>query len=451
MRRLYAILFLVILSAGTFAQSPQKMSYQAVIRNSSDQLVNTHAVGMRISILQGTETGAAVYVETQIPTTNTNGLVSIEIGEGTPVSGIFADIDWSAGPYFLKTETDPAGGTSYSITGTSQLLSVPYSLYSKTAENFVSGTSTGDMQYWNGSSWVLLPRGEAGQVLTINDSDIPQWKNATSVSLLPAIVTNVNSTNVHEFTATISGTVNPNGLMTSVYIEYGLTTSYGVEEWYEEDYLYGNSDIIVSINLPQENGGHYSNPFLIPGTTYHYRMVVENPVGITRGPDMTFTTATTTVTVGQSYQEGIVAYIFHPDDPGYVEGQTHGLVAAPGDQSTGIQWYNGSYTTIGAYGQDIGTGNSNTNMIVANQGVGSYAAKLCYDLVLGAYSNWYLPSHYELDKILSNKLAIGGFADEYYWSSTEDGQTTAHASDDEGSGWAAGKEETLRVRAIHSF
>jgi uncharacterized protein (TIGR02145 family) len=124
----------LLISSSIIAQSPQKMSYQAVIRNSSDQLVTNHAVGMRVSILQGSETGTPVYVETQTTASNLNGLVTIEIGGGTPVTGTFAGIDWSTGTYFIKTETDPAGGTSYSITGTSQILSVPYALYSNSVK-----------------------------------------------------------------------------------------------------------------------------------------------------------------------------------------------------------------------------------------------------------------------------------------------------------------------------
>jgi hypothetical protein len=138
------------------------MSYQAVIRNGSDQLVANHAVGMRISILQGSEIGTPIYVETQTPTTNTNGLATIEIGGGTPVTGIFASIDWSTGTYFIKTETDPTGGTSYTITGTSQLLSVPYALYAKTVANYnetdpifgaspAHGISSTSINNWNTS------------------------------------------------------------------------------------------------------------------------------------------------------------------------------------------------------------------------------------------------------------------------------------------------------------
>ena len=118
---------------GAFAQAPEKMSYQAVIRNSSGELVKSSNVGMQISILKGSATGTAVYVETQIQTTNANGLVTLEIGDGTIVTGTFDGIDWSTGIYFIKIETDPTGGTSYSITGTSQLLSVPYALYAKNA------------------------------------------------------------------------------------------------------------------------------------------------------------------------------------------------------------------------------------------------------------------------------------------------------------------------------
>ena len=144
MKRLYTILFVAVcIGINAFPQVPEKMSYQAVVRNSSNQLVISQAIGMKISILQGTSTGTIIYQETYNPTpqTNANGLVSIEIGGGIPITGTFSAINWANGPYFLKTETDPAGGTSYTITGTSQLLSVPYALYAKTAEN-VTGDIT---------------------------------------------------------------------------------------------------------------------------------------------------------------------------------------------------------------------------------------------------------------------------------------------------------------------
>ncbi len=131
MRKLITFLFAVLLAtASVLAQAPQKMSYQSVIRNSGNALITSKAVGMRISILQGSSTGTAVYVETQMPTTNSNGLVSLEIGSGNVILGTFSTINWGAGPYFIKTETDPLGGVAYSISGTSQLMSVPYALFS---------------------------------------------------------------------------------------------------------------------------------------------------------------------------------------------------------------------------------------------------------------------------------------------------------------------------------
>lgn len=128
------------------AQAPQKMSYQAVIRNSSNLLVANTNVGIKISILQTAPNGTVVYSETHTPTTNANGLATLEIGGGTLLSGNFATINWANGPFYIKTETDPAGGISYSIISTSQLLSVPFALYAANAGNSpksweVSGTN----------------------------------------------------------------------------------------------------------------------------------------------------------------------------------------------------------------------------------------------------------------------------------------------------------------------
>ena len=134
----FAVLFLTV--AG-WAQSPEKMSYQAVIRNASNQLVTNQLISMKISILKASPAGTAVYIETQSPTSNSNGLISIEIGGGVVQSGTFSSINWADGNYFIKTETDPTGGSDYSVSGTSQLLSVPYAFYAKTAGSTVGNAS----------------------------------------------------------------------------------------------------------------------------------------------------------------------------------------------------------------------------------------------------------------------------------------------------------------------
>lgn len=123
----------LLLPRHALTQSPEKMSYQAVIRDFTNTLITNQTIGMQISILQGSPNGIPVYVEHHNPLTNANGLVSLEIGTGTIVSGSFSSIDWASGPYLIKTETDPNGGNNYSITGVSQLLSVPYAMYAKTA------------------------------------------------------------------------------------------------------------------------------------------------------------------------------------------------------------------------------------------------------------------------------------------------------------------------------
>ena len=191
----------VLLTIPAVAQAPQKMSYQAVIRNSNDQLVVNTSVGMRISIQKMFFSLAPdppyyidVYVETHSAGTNANGLVNLEIGEGTVEEGDFSEIDWDDGYFFILTETDPEGGTNYTITGRSPLLSVPYALYAKSSETInggieetdpsvPAGTSAGEMQYWDGSEWVTVPPGSEGQFLSISNG-VPVWVTLAGVAVL---------------------------------------------------------------------------------------------------------------------------------------------------------------------------------------------------------------------------------------------------------------------------
>uniref|UniRef100_UPI00404846BD collagen-like triple helix repeat-containing protein n=6 Tax=Algoriphagus sp. TaxID=1872435 RepID=UPI00404846BD len=125
---IFSFLFLLA-STAVWAQVPQQISYQSVIRDGNNVVVASSPVGIKISLLQGTAAGTAVYVETHSKTTNANGLVSLEIGTGTVLSGSFTSIDWANGPYLIKTETDPTGGVNYSIPAVMALNSVPYALY----------------------------------------------------------------------------------------------------------------------------------------------------------------------------------------------------------------------------------------------------------------------------------------------------------------------------------
>ncbi|MFN5417285.1 MAG: hypothetical protein ACK5B9_09535 [Flavobacteriia bacterium] len=160
------ISFICLLSFSVFfAQSPQKMSFQAVVRNAQNQLVQNSNVGIKISILEASASGTSVYAETHLPITNENGIFTIEIGNGTLLSGNFSQITWSTNSYWLKTEVDPLGGNNYTISTVSQFLSVPYALHSSFAENsgneiqniIDNGNGTLTFEYLNGSSFTTAP------------------------------------------------------------------------------------------------------------------------------------------------------------------------------------------------------------------------------------------------------------------------------------------------------
>jgi formylglycine-generating enzyme required for sulfatase activity len=182
MKNLLTLLLISFIALSALAQAPQKFSYQTVVRNASNQLLVGQTVGIKISILQGSVNGSPVYAETHAPQTNANGLATLEIGGGSILSGNFANINWANGPFFVKTETDPNGGNNYAITNTSQLLSVPYALYS------MNGVPVG---------------GTHGQTLT-NCNGIPTWtfdgncpESIASLNCNDAIITQSGDSSIY--------------------------------------------------------------------------------------------------------------------------------------------------------------------------------------------------------------------------------------------------------------
>lgn len=138
--------YFIFLCAGVFAQGPEKMSYQAIVRNIDGSILAESQVGLKIGVIQGSTNGQRVYEEIHNQVTNENGLVSLQIGSGDVTFGDFSDIDWSNGSFFLETQMDLDGGSNYTLTGLTELLSVPYALHAKTASSLVSSDDVYDLK-----------------------------------------------------------------------------------------------------------------------------------------------------------------------------------------------------------------------------------------------------------------------------------------------------------------
>jgi len=207
MKSISLIFMLLALSTFVYSQAPNKMSFQTVVRNSQGKLVVNKSIGVRISILQYTSTGNPVYVETHSTSSNANGLLTLEVGSGSVEAGTFSTIDWVQGPYFLKTEMDADGGANYAILGVTEFVSVPYALNANNAKmsdatkSLSNGANVGDMNYWNGTTWVPLNKGTQGQTLTFCDGK-PAW---TLGGVCPGTISSLNcatATNIGTLTAT---------------------------------------------------------------------------------------------------------------------------------------------------------------------------------------------------------------------------------------------------------
>lgn len=344
-----SILAIATISLSSFGQAPEGFKYQAVIRDASNLILTSQAVGVQLTIQQGSIGGTVVYTETFAPTTNSYGLVNLEIGTGTTLDD-FALIDWSAGPYFMETAIDITGGTSYSVMGTSQLMSVPYALHANTAENV-----TNDL---------------------VDDADADAMNEIQDLQLLGNILMITN-----------------NGTATSIDLSGYLDNTDTQLDETAVDAFVSNNGYITSPDDADADPNNEIQTISRTGTTVILSNgggTFEDSVGVyTAGAGIDITgnvvsTTEPTYTIGLWPELG--GYIFRVSADG-----KHGLVAETVDQDYTL-WYEAQ--------------NSISNP--SNHSIDGQK-----------FSDWRMPTKYELNEMYVQQAAIGGFTLNYYWSSTE--------------------------------
>ncbi len=441
-----SLVAIATISLSSLGQAPEGFKYQAVVRDAGNLILNNQAVGMRMTIQQGSIGGTAVYTETFIPTSNAYGLVNIEIGSGNTTDD-FSTIDWSAGPYFIETAIDVTGGTSYTVMGTSQLMSVPYALYAKTSGNGAGPQGPAGNDGIDGAVGATGPAGPTGLTGATGAQGPIGLTGATGLTGPQG----PQGPAGNDGAVGATGPAGPTGLTgeTGLTGATGATGATGPQGPAGNDGAQGLQGIQGPVG-PQGPAGADGQG----GVTTAGSGINVTGAGTVVSPYVVSTTSTCGLAIGQTYQGGIIFYL---DASG-----CHGLISAPTDQSTGIAWWNGSYIDTYASGSGLFDGDGNCYRIRRAQGdcASCNAAEICLDLSLGGYSDWYLPSKYELNLMYrnigqGNALGlgnVGGFNNYYYWSSTE------YDSDDAWYQLFSNGEQSnytklygFRVRAVRAF
>ena len=392
-----SIVAIATITLSSYGQAPEGFKYQAVVRDAGNTILNNQAVGMRMTIQQGSIGGTAVYQETFAPTTNAYGLVNLEIGTGTSTDD-FSSIDWSNGPYFMETAIDINGGASYVTMGTSQLMSVPYALYAKT-----SGSSIPGPQGPAGNDGANGAQGPAGNDGAQGLQGI-QGPAGADGAIGAQGATGPQGPAGNDGAVGATGPQGPAGNDGAV----GATGATGPQGPAGNDGAVG----ATGPQGPQGPAGADGQG----GVTTAGTGVNVTGAGTIASPYVVSTTEPT-YTIGLSPELG--GYVFWVSADG-----KHGLVAETIDQGS-TTWYEAQ--------------NSISNPLNHS----SNGQK---------FRDWRMPTRYELNEMYLQQAAIGGFISYYYWSSSENDYAFAWEQDFfDGSQNFDDKTNDFFVRSVRAF
>ena len=295
-----------------------------------------------------------------------------------------------------------------------------------------TGTAIGQMLFWNGTAWVALPVGQAGQVLVYSSSNTPTWTTLA----LPRITSKAVS-GITKSSAVSGGTINEFG---ETVIERGVCWSTSP------------APTIALITKTSDGTGIGTFTSSITGlelsTVYYVRAYAKTYSGTYYGEEISF--KTNSLDIGEAFQGGIVFYLLKPGNIGYDPEVTHGLIATLEDQGASSYW-GCTGTNIAGTSMSIGTGAANTLAIVTACTDPLTPANICYSLVYGGYDDWYLPSLDEFSYLCSNKAFVPNISGNY-WTSTQFSTSKAWGRAMSGCGaFYQSKNNLYKVRAIRSF
>lgn len=361
MKKIILILASVSIIFNCIGQAPQLINYQGVARDNSGLELPNQNISLRLSILSGSSSGLVVYSETHTVTTNSFGLFDIHIGGGSLVSGTFSTIDWGGDLHFFKTELDPAGGSNYSVMGTTQFVSVPYALNASSVT-----ISSPNGTFWN---------------LTVDNNGVFNADQVCSPAPTNAYA-GVDQLNVTGTSATLSAN----------------TPTQGTGTW---SILSGTGGAIAN---PSNVASGFSG---LAGEVYVLRWAITNTCG-TSYDDVTVSFAASGFTLPNCNCQGQTLYVYPSDNSTNNSWHANNLVLVGPSAQT----------------PNDGEQNTNA-IIAINGSSSTYAPQTCYNLNAYGYSDWYLPSKDELNCIYQNMVSLGNNfntsnnSSSDYWSSTE--------------------------------